>query len=62
MIGDSKITVTHETVVAAMQMYMDAQFASGKSPVVASVGTSDYNSNKFTVDLKARVVEGETVK
>lgn len=37
MKGEIKMTVTRDTIVAAVQMYLDTQFAVGKSPTVISV-------------------------
>lgn len=45
MKGKTEIKVTPETMVAAMQMYMDVQFAEGKAPRVTGVQQVDgYNS------------------
>lgn len=37
MKGTTELHVTQATIVAAVQLYLDGQFAAGKSPVVMSV-------------------------
>jgi len=51
--------VTHETIVAAVQLYMDGQFAPGKAPIVERVTyesgskNSYVSSSAFVVTCKA---------
>ena len=60
MKGDIEMKVTHETVVQAVQMLFDQQFAAGKAPTVDSVeqegGTSSYGGRKgFVIKAKEAV-------
>lgn len=42
MKGTNKINLNKATVIAAVQMYLDSQFAPGKSPVVENIEVKDH--------------------
>ena len=48
MIGSNEIRLNQQTMIEAVQMYLDSQFAAGKAPMVQSVektGNSAYGDS-----------------
>jgi len=48
VIGETKMEVTHETIVAAVQLYLDGQFAAGKAPIVERVSFESSSKNSYS--------------
>lgn len=59
MKGTSTLHVTEATIIAAVQMYLDDQFAAGKSPVVTGVKPRNGvgNGDGYVVAVEERKVE-----
>jgi len=54
MKGEIEMTVSQDTMVQAVQMLFDVQFASGKAPTVTEIKTIDYGK---TFHIKATAQE-----
>lgn len=56
MKGTSTLHVTEATIIAAVQMYLDDQFAAGKSPVVTGVKPRNGvgNGDGYSISVEER--------
>lgn len=60
--GNVQLKLTHETIVAAVQMYLDATFAAGKAPTVTAVNVDSYEVGKFLITASGEELKPHAMK
>lgn len=54
MKGNNTLEVNQDTMVEAVQRYLDEEFATGKAPQVLSIKSKDAFLNTFVVEIKEK--------